>query len=282
MRGDKEEKSTSWKKFNKNYLDIIDEEKAWFIGLLAADGNISNIHTTLSQSGKNGKKLMEYIKKILGAESKISKYQPKLKNAKITYRINLTSRHFVKELSKYNIVPRKSLIYKFPEKLENKFVKSFIRGYIEGDGCVNECNSKRIVKNKEHVIKNLFISFVGTNDFIKHCSKILPFNFNLYKIKKAKNLYEIRWTGLEAIKFGNWIFSDNKLYKSYKLKIFNNFIKNNKKKEFIIFKEIRTKILQGFEGGMTPLEISKTFSINYKYVHAWKNKVDKLRKLCYF
>jgi hypothetical protein len=44
------------------------------------------------------------------------------------------------------------------------------------------------------------------------------------KIKRAANLYELRWNGKKAVEFCKWLFQDEELYLSHKVKIYRDYI----------------------------------------------------------
>ena len=178
-------------KVNDKFLDIIGKEQAYFLGLMASDGCVKKNCFSISQSGEHGLKLINDLKILLKSNAKIYKYMN-------TFSINITSKKLVESLKIYNIVERKTLVYEFPNKLSKIYYKYFIRGYIDGDGCCGIYNSG--------TCDYLSISFVGTKNFIKDCYNKIPISGNICKIKRCKNLYDIRYNGRKAIKLGEWIW----------------------------------------------------------------------------
>lgn len=66
------------------------------------------------------------------------------------------------------VLQKKSLTLKFPNIniFENKnLIRHFIRGYIDGDGCISYCD-------KEH--KHMTLRILGTKDFLNILQKYLP------------------------------------------------------------------------------------------------------------
>ena len=87
-------------------------------------------------------------------------------------------------LKEKGCVPNKSLILKFPDSVifSNKdLIRHFIRGYIDGDGCL--C----ITQNK------CILSILGTQEFLSDLSKYLPLTkeYPIYKQRKnsSSNVY---------------------------------------------------------------------------------------------
>ena len=51
---------------NESFFDEVGDIQLWLIGLLAADGWVTNNNIGLSQSGKHGEELVNYVKNIIG------------------------------------------------------------------------------------------------------------------------------------------------------------------------------------------------------------------------
>ena len=57
---------------NHSFMSMIGPEQAWFAGLIAADGYVQkHKYISLSQSGKNGRKIIRYVCRILSYMEKI-------------------------------------------------------------------------------------------------------------------------------------------------------------------------------------------------------------------
>lgn len=258
MKNEFNHKSYKQRKYsvNDNYFDEMSDEKYWLLGLLASDGCVDKLgHISISQSGKDGLELIEYIKSILEFNGNIYVY----KNA---YSIQFSSLKIKSILEQYNIVNKKTLRYKFPENVE---LKSFVRGYFDGDGCIgiyNQGNSKNY----------LSAIIVGTKDFICELNdKLNEFNGKLRQIKRAKNLYEIRWYGKKGIKFLTWLYDNKNLYNSYKQIIFKNYMKNyNPKYEILQQEAIRL-----FKEGHTYKEIQNITKLSMNFLRKSKIKLEK-------
>ena len=80
---------------------------------------------------------IQFLSSVIG--KKYSKEQPTIINGKPRYRLILTDKELVQNLSNYGVVPNKSLIL---DKInlseeEEKFIPYIIRGIIDGDGNVS-------------------------------------------------------------------------------------------------------------------------------------------------
>jgi hypothetical protein len=247
---------------NDNFLDKLDKKSAWFVGIMAADGNINKNKKffSISQSGDHGKKIIEYIKKLLNFNGNMLTYYPK--NGQYSVKINCTSPELIKDLFKFNVGPNKSLIYQFPKNMDENFFASFLRGYFEGDGCVG-------IYDNGKGSKYFQLSFVGTYNFIKDCSNIIPIKGNMIK-KNANNCFELRWYSKKALLVADWLYKDDDLYQGIKYEIIQDAkkIKNKKEKP-----DLRLKAFELLKQNIKPEEIAKQIGVAFQTVYKWRKQL---------
>lgn len=134
-------------KINKYFFDIIDtEEKAYWLGFLYADGNVR-----YKGDGKNRRSNMmqiclapvdthhvEALRKALGSTHPIV-------NDRSGPRLIVCNQYLAWALEDLGMMPRKSLTLTFPSlsQVPLKFVRHFIRGYFDGDGCITASTNKK-------------------------------------------------------------------------------------------------------------------------------------------
>jgi hypothetical protein len=249
------------KKYNINENFYINKDKNfyYFLGLMASDGNVRNSKTfSISQSGENGKKLIEFIKEMIGSDNPIYHYK------KVDcYTLSITSSEVIKELLLYNIVKNKTLIYELPANLDTKNFNYFLQGYIEGDGSVG-------VYDNGNGVKTAVVSIVGTENFISNVFDKLIVKGNVRKIKNCKNLYEIRFYGKKVLDLFYEIYSDvvYKSIKHYKLLEFvNNKTVGLKYKKYY---KIKKEVINDIKNNISPSELSKKYNIPIKTIYTWK------------
>lgn len=161
---------------NHNYFDIIDsEDKAYFLGLIVADGCIFNNSISIGLQERDGYILEKFRESIdytgvIWKVKGVGKHQNK--NA-----INVYSKKLVESLSKYGVVPRKTFTSFLPD-IPRHLHSHFIRGVFDGDGCIS------IVKGK---VGNF--SIVGFKDLIEGIQNILVEDLSL----KKTNLYHSKY-----------------------------------------------------------------------------------------
>jgi len=249
------------KKFsiNKNFFIEKKENFYYLLGLMASDGNVKNSRTfSLTQSGENGKKLIDFISYIIGSD------YPIYHNKKYNYHcLTITDSDVVKILNEYNILPNKTLKYVIPNKINKTYFNYFLQGYIDGDGSVG-------VYDNGKGVKTLTISLVGTEEFITEVNKRIDVKGNIRKIKKCKNLFELRFYGVKAMDFFYEIYN-KKIYESYKYLKIKNFVNNDtlgiKYKKYYY---IKNEVINEIKFGIKPSELSIKYNVPLKTIYSWK------------
>ena len=139
--------STKKYNYNESFFEKIDnEEKAYWLGFLCADGNIIRKKEKLEGfelrlAKKDEKHLIVFAKTI---SANLVETQIKTKFKKIKEEVSeskafsVYSRKMATDLIKLGCVANKSLILEFPtkEQVPDKLINHFMRGYFDGDGCI--------------------------------------------------------------------------------------------------------------------------------------------------
>ena len=201
-------------KFNEHIFDIIDtEEKAYWLGFIFADGYISteDYHFELSLKASD----IEHLNKFnifMEHKDKIVKISDAKCNDKICKRCRwyIVNKHLWNTLNDLGCTPCKSLTLKFPN-IDKLLVKHFIRGYIDGDGCLSYCD-----KNHKHCT----LSILGTENFLTGIKENLPCKYD-YKIQRRNNIYILTMHGINAFDIIKYLYTDSKIYLDRK---YNKFI----------------------------------------------------------
>ena len=125
---------------NEKFFDIIDnEEKAYVLGFLYADGNnyVRGTHSYEVSIGleEGDKPILEKMRELLCplAPLKFTDYSDE--GWKNQYLLKINSKILTQQLTKLGCIPAKSLILTWPKWLiDVKLQQHFIRGYFDGDG----------------------------------------------------------------------------------------------------------------------------------------------------
>ena len=194
-------------KFDNTVFDSIDtEEKAYWLGFLYADGNVSSTinNVELSLSVTDTEHLEKY-RKFLKNESKV-KIGKVICNGKEfkRCRLSVTNKYFKEQLIKVGCVPNKSLILEFPKAIfSNDTLKyHFIRGYVDGDGSITFTQTGK-----------LRLDIIGTEKFLNGIKEIFPEFSELRKDKRWKhNTYYINCAYDNAEKVLTKLYKNSTIY----------------------------------------------------------------------
>ena len=198
-------------KFNNKVFDSIDtEEKAYWLGFLYADGSVSakdnHVELSLKVDDRNH---LEKFKSFLDSKNPVRIGTAKCGN-KIYSRCRFTATdlHFHNKLIELGCIPNKSLILKFPSRdiFTNKdLIKHFIRGYVDGDGCLTYTRDGR-----------LRVTIIGTKEFLKEIMALYPdiFTSTFHKDKRHpnSNTYFITCSYNKADKFVTLLYTNATIY----------------------------------------------------------------------
>lgn len=157
--------------YNDNYFENIDtEEKAYWLGFIAADGSIVNnnraLEISLKQSDRNH--LVKFANAIGETERMIKDRNQKCSNGKYyaTSRITVCSPILINHLSRYGIVQNKGLNLNFPTFLNDDLLRHYLRGYFDGDGSIST-NGKYRNGSPKYAL-NLIATKSFLEDFMTH------------------------------------------------------------------------------------------------------------------
>lgn len=244
---------------NENFFATIGPAQAWLLGLLAADGCINDFgQITLSQSGPHGHHLITYVKRLLDHNGVI--YQSSTGRQE-SYCLSWRSPTLAKHLSSYHITARKSLIYEWPDALPVTLAPHFLRGYLEGDGGVGVYDSG--------TTRYLLMQFVGTQAFTAVAERLIPVAARRTELVRAANCWELRWACSKAVLVGDWLFSDDTLYRGRKFETYHNF-KAQWLPKHLRYAPLRAEAKRLCEAGVPVEEVAQTVGVSWKTVYRWR------------
>lgn len=189
---------------NENVFENIDcHEKAYWLGFLAADGNVSNHGQLTLQLAEKDLHHLKRFYQFMGGRSKIMKTVSDIEDKRhVGYRVGFKSTKLTQDLAKYGIVPSKSSILKMPDNILEQYIPSYILGLVDGDGSFHRYRYK------------LSFSLISSIECCNQVMKILVAKAGVNKI----NLYKISSPGMAYLRYcGN-----NNIYKIAKFLYSNN------------------------------------------------------------
>lgn len=222
---------------DENFFNKINtNEKAYFLGLFYADGNVmSSIdnYTYYMKLSLNSidEHIIESFRKALKTEKPI--YKSNIKNTQMST-ISISSKLMGPDLINLGCMPNKAKLLKYPteEQVPDEFMVDFIRGYFDGDGCVWEGKRKvmrfkdktRKLGYKDRIVHNVKINFSGNTNFItglrNYLISKLPLNNVKINIRKDKvNCAMLEYSGRKQLSiFYNYFYNNNVCFKRKKEK----------------------------------------------------------------
>lgn len=204
-------------RFNISVFDIIDSEyKAYWLGFLYADGYVSSNHkqVEVSLKGEDFEHLVKFSKFLQDERDSPVKISTIVSGGKEFTRCRyiVGNEHFYNRLIDLGCVPKKSLILTFPDKgifTDQKLIKDFVRGYVDGDGSLSNTASGR-----------LQISMIGTIDFLESIRNMFPEFGNIYTDKRNSNVHEIVCSANNADCVAKQLYENANIYLERKYKKF--------------------------------------------------------------
>jgi hypothetical protein len=188
--------------FNDDYFETINtEDKAYFLGLLFADGNVytarNRVQITLVNEDAY---ILKKFSECIGYSGKM--YIDREKYSKLI----LPSKKMCEDLTKLGCTPNKSLTLQFPTEVPDKLMHHFIRGCFDGDGHVSKRN-------------NTFnINFTSSKDFMDKFVELLQnLNVEYTEAKKRyinhkKSAYQVYIRSNSGKVFFDYIYKESNIY----------------------------------------------------------------------
>lgn len=126
----------------EDFFDIIDtEEKAYFLGLIYADGSMSYRKTKLATGYSMTLALQEEDGYMVVAlrDALYPNHDIPVRESRNQVRLDVSSKRLFSALNALGCTPKKSLTLQFPtiEQVPRNLVRHFVRGYFDGDGSIS-------------------------------------------------------------------------------------------------------------------------------------------------
>lgn len=226
-----------------SYFEKVDNErKAYWLGFLYADGCIS-------EKSKNNKRIIiqlhpddKYILEQLLKD--INSNRPIYVNKKGYVSIDISSAKMANDLINLGCIPRKSLVLKFPNEniVSKQLIKHFIRGYMDGDGCIS--TYMRLGKGRKSPTFFCEIKFIGTYDMLCGIKKFFNSEKNILINKHSPNSYQISFAGRKYRNVVDSLYENATIYIKRKKDKWNEFKIYINNKENKIQEKLERKIVK--------------------------------------
>lgn len=214
-------------RIKEDVFNIINtEEKAYWLGFIFADGNISSTGNRfeINLSIKDIDHMIK-LKNFLKYEEDIRVETHKEFKTEIC-RMSVRNKNLWNALNDKGCTPRKSLTLIFPENsifFTQDLVYPFIRGYFDGDGSLG------IYPKKNSVCENL--NLVGTESFLKSIETILGVKGHIRNKSTnnyVNNSYSLQYSSKKARKVAKLLYENANIYLNRKYNIYIQFCQRDK------------------------------------------------------
>ena len=215
-------------KVNEDFFKVWTPKMAYVLGFVTADGSLedaSYLRGKYLRICSSDIEILEKIKAAMHSQHKIVTLKPKqilIRGkryiSKERYMIRIGNHEIYNDLIKLGITPRKSKTIVLPS-VSLEFMAYFLRGYLDGDGCVNLYDVK----------KRLSVTFTsGSELFLEQLSKTIGIllKIKIHNVFRNNNAFQLKYSTREAVPLLKYFYSDiaGKLYLERKYNEFLNFL----------------------------------------------------------
>lgn len=202
---------------NEHYFDCIDtEEKAYWLGFIYADGNISKPIRIVNGKEKPWYRIevslkyedfdhLNKLRNALDMEAEVKKSHTNFAQSE-RCRLGWNSKHMWNVLNSYGCTPCKSKTLTFPDIsiFANKsLIRHFIRGYVDGDGCLSYQDSNH---------KKAVLNILGTFDMLSNIQHWLPLQFESAIYKKSEEcVQQLSFQGKTGFFIANYLYKNSNI-----------------------------------------------------------------------
>lgn len=191
---------------NEGFFDYIGEVQAYFLGILYADGYNNTDRNTINLSLKESDiDILIRLNTEIGSNRplqfiNVKKYND---NSSNQYRLVISSKKVSDRVAELGCTKNKTFTITFPDYLTQETIRHFVRGYMDGDGCIMEMS----------------VNFVGTLEFCEELATILrgigipnPYIRTRHK-ERNHNIRMIEVSGRRQCKILlDWVYKDSTIY----------------------------------------------------------------------
>lgn len=210
-------KNKAYEVDEKFFSQINSEGKAYLLGLMFSDGNISSKGNYINFSS-NDKSLVKIAKKLLKSKSPIHHYES-------SFSLIISNQKLHSDLNKLGVLKRKSWQELSLPKIPKKLLSHFIRGLHDGDGCFYLSNPQR---KYSYLCSSLTC---GSQQFLTQIKdlieKKLKISFHKIRFDRKKNnkgSYQLHLTRKNDIqKFIKYLYQNSHYCLNRKYKITEQF-----------------------------------------------------------
>lgn len=199
---------------DESYFSKIDNhEKAYFLGLMYADGYVQEKKNMASLAlSECDIDTVRALKDAMSFDGPIHIYKGKRSNRSPRCVISFSSKRIASSLAAQGCVGRKTFKIRFPFFLDDALYPSFVRGYFDGDGSVFVCKRTIKARGKKYTASDYGVGITSNSDFVHDLHGLLVEMFGRTGIavaidKRKVGISNINIRGKAIFAFMDWIYS---------------------------------------------------------------------------
>jgi len=203
---------------NSSLFLTLSEMSCYWAGFIAADGCLKDNGTLSICLNYDDTDHLRKFKEVMGSTHKITSNTDKYYRSELSFKHKDVERGLKEN---FNITPRKSLTYKAPESLTEPYIKHFLRGYFDGDGCICETFS-----NKNSKTASLYCTVTGTKEVIDFYAKHFS-NLNGSISKRGNNIHTLKYNTNNSFTLLSYLYSGSNIYLDRKYFLYKRLVEQN-------------------------------------------------------
>lgn len=224
---------------DNSYFEVIDSErKAYWLGFLYADGCVyesPNSKIVAINLHKKDQYILEEFIKDIKSDRKVNI------DSRGYADLRIGSIKMANDLIKLGCIPRKSLVLKFPTEdiVPNYLIRHFIRGYMDGDGCIS--TYFKLNRNRNNINYYCEVKFVGTYNMIDMIRKYFNSEKKVLGHKHSVNTYQISFAGRKYKEVVDLLYDGATIYlkrKKEKWDEFKKYVNSYKFEKYVSLNEL--------------------------------------------
>jgi hypothetical protein len=251
---------------NNSYFEKIDtERKAYWLGFLYADGCVFEKNeknkTIIIQLHPNDRNILEEFLKDISSDRRICV------NKKGYISISISNTNMANDLINLGCIPRKSLVLKFPNEnmVPKNLINHFIRGYMDGDGCISTYMKLR--KDRKSPILICEVKFIGTYDMLYGIKKFFNSEKEVLINRHSPNSCQISFSGKKYREIVDSLYENATIYMKRKKDKWDEFKKYMEYEENLREEKSDIEIVKldkdtNYIGTYTLKELKKEFDLS--------------------
>lgn len=191
--------------YNRSYFDVIDsEDKAYFLGLIYADGYNHSKGLTIKLQDRDVH-ILKTMKKYMCANQRlyIRRYHDKNPNWRNQYVFKISDPQLSVVLDRIGVHKDKTYNIEFPKWLNGNLEKHFIRGFFDGDGSF----SHSVINGYSKGIFRIF----GLKTMCESVAKVIKKHTDIAcMVYKVNSTHAISLCGnRQIVKLLDWLYDDS-------------------------------------------------------------------------